>query len=339
MSSKELESRKIILDKYMENPTWSFSLIARTLKKPASTVRYVIKRFRDQGSVERKPGSGGNRVPCNQKFIARILRDIKKNPCQSVRDLAKKFDIPKSNIQRIRKKYKLKSFKALRIPDRCEKQLLTARRRSRKLYYEKLVKMQGCLIMDEETYVKSDFKQMPGNQYYSSVIRGDVPNKFKVIKMGKYTNKYLIWQAICTCGRKSAIYIARETINSDIYIKECLEKKLLLFIRSHSTTTLFWPDLASCHYSRKTIEWYKASNIHFVPKELNSPNCPELRLIEQYWALVKRNLRMHGRPATCEANFKIKWTKSSNLVSRSVVQRLMGNVKRKVRAFNRDRNL
>lgn len=192
MSSKELKSRKIIL----ENPTWSYSLISRELKKPASTVRDVINRFKDEGSLEQKPGSGGNKMVCDKKLIARILRDVRKNPCQSVRDLVKKFGIPKIIIQRIKKNYKLKFFKSMRIPDRCEKQLLTARRRSRKLYYEKLVKMQGCLIMDDETYVKSDFRQMPGNQYYLSVIRGDVPNKFKVIKMSKFAKKYLIWQAI-----------------------------------------------------------------------------------------------------------------------------------------------
>jgi len=38
----------------------------------------------------------------------------------------------------------------------------------------------------------------------------------------------------------------------------------------------------------------EAENIKFVSKEENPQNCLELRPIERYWAIVKRNLLKNG---------------------------------------------
>ena len=54
---------------------------------------------------------------------------------------------------------------------------------------------------------------------------------------------------------------------------------------------MFWPDLASIHYCKLAMEWYKKNNVKFVPKTENPPNCPELRVIEKYWAIIKRKMK------------------------------------------------
>ena len=81
------------------------------------------------------------------------------------------------------------------------------------------------------------------------------------------------------------------TINSEIYVKECLQKRLLPFISKHRDSAFFWPDLASCYYSKMALDWYNDDNINFVSKEAIPLNCPELRPIERYWTLVKRKLK------------------------------------------------
>lgn len=73
-----------------------------------------------------------------------------------------------------------------------------------------------------------------------------------------------------------------------VYIEQCLQKQLLPFLRDHTGPVLFWPDLASCHYAKKIIKWYKENDVKLVAKTANPPNCPELRPIENYWALVKQ---------------------------------------------------
>ena len=74
------------------------------------------------------------------------------------------------------------------------------------------------------------------------------------------------------------------------------DKQDVPFIRSHSSMSIFWHDLAPAHYSKLTMAWYIANNVYCVPKLMNPPNCPELRPIERFWAVVKRNLRKNKNP-------------------------------------------
>ena len=66
-----------------------------------------------------------------------------------------------------------------------------------------------------------------------------------------------------------------------------LQARLLRFYRSHDVPCLFWPDLASCHYSKKTEEWYNSRDIKFIPKSLNPPHCPQFHPIEKFWGIGK----------------------------------------------------
>ena len=65
------------------------------------------------------------------------------------------------------------------------------------------------------------------------------------------------------------------------------------FLKKHEVPTFSWPDLATCHYSKMFIEWYQTNKVKFVPKDANPSNCPELRPIERYWALVKKTYKDH----------------------------------------------
>ena len=75
----------------------------------------------------------------------------------------------------------------------------------------------------------------------------------------KYPNKAMVWVAICNRGISKPLFrpLKSEAVDSDIYINECLEKRLLPFIREHhpDSNYIFWHDLASCHYSKQTIAW------------------------------------------------------------------------------------
>ena len=46
LSTMELEKRKLILNKFLENLTWSGSRIAKSLKMPRNTVNRLIKRYK-----------------------------------------------------------------------------------------------------------------------------------------------------------------------------------------------------------------------------------------------------------------------------------------------------
>ena len=97
----------------------------------------------------------------------------------------------------------------------------------------------------------------------------------------------MVWQAICQCGLKSPTFVTQGNINAEIYINECLKKRLIPFLRKHEGPTLFWPDLATAHYARPTTNFLQEHGIDFVPRDKNPPNVPQCRPIERYWSLVK----------------------------------------------------
>lgn len=129
------------------------------------------------------------------------------------------------------------------------------------------------------------------------------------------------------------------TMNSDLYKKECLQKRLLPFIRSHDSRVTFWPDLASCHYSKATKEWYEVNEVAVIPKEMNPQNCPELRSIEKYWAIVKSMLIKNGGTANYVTTMTRKSNQHAEKVSESLVQKLMGSITKKTREFFRSKDL
>lgn len=229
----------------------------------------------------------------------------------------------------------MKSFIAQKAGGRSESDEVVVKKRARKLYTNLLTKNEGCIIMDDETYVKTDFCQLPGKTFFVAPAKNAIAKKYRRIAMKKFAKKYLVWQAICSCGKKSKSFITTGTVNRAIYIKECLEKRLKPFIMEHvvrtNKTPLFWPDLASCHYARDTIDWYTANNVKFVPRDSNPANCPEIRPVEIYWALLKGKFRKSRKKANSIEHFKVLWKKAADSVSETTVQNLMRSIKKKTR--------
>ena len=88
-----------------------------------------------------------------------------------------------------------------------------------------------------------------------------------------------------------------------------MQKRLLPFLENHKGSTLFWPDLATTHYSKFTIEWYSQHKVNFIPNDFNPPNCPELRHIERYWALITQKLRQDRGEVKTVEELKSNWRK------------------------------
>ena len=72
-------------------------------------------------------------------------------------------------------------------------------------------------------------------------------------------------------------------------ISKCLVKLKKFINEVHKKDKIvFWPDLASAHYSNKVQDYLKGKNIEYVPRDKNPANVPELRPIEDFWTEVKR---------------------------------------------------
>lgn len=329
----EKARREKIVHTFLQNPTWSCSKVAKILKFPKTTVAAVIKRFKTTQSTNRATKPATKKASGTPPLRKNIIRSIQQNPSLSDADRAKKCRTSRSTARRIRIEHKYKSYRASKCPNRSMKQNKTAKTRARKLYLNVLTKFGGCILMDDETYIKMDFNQIPGPRYYAAKKRGGVAKKFKHIGVDKFGKKLLVWQGICSCGLKTRAFVTSGTMTSELYMKECLEKRLLPFIRRHQGSVKFWPDLASCHYSKATLLWYKANSVDFIPKEMNPPNCPELRPIEKYWALIKMKLRKWPKVVKNANSLTVNYNKVAAKFDRKSVQNLMGGIKRKTREF------
>ena len=65
-------------------------------------------------------------------------------------------------------------------------------------------------------------------------------------------------------------------------------------MKQHNKPVIFWPYLASCNYSRATINWYETNGVSVAPKDVNPPNYPNFRPIENFWSIVKGELKKKG---------------------------------------------
>lgn len=330
--SRELETRKSIIEIFKANPKWSFKKIAKKARVHRNTVSKVIRVYQEDLTINRKQGSGRKIGFHSPRKVKKAIAIFQKNPRASERKVAEKVGCSKTTVQKIKSRSGLKSYKVQKVPDRNAVKNKEAKTRAKKLVKDFFTKY-DCCIMDDETYVYCDFQQLPGQEFYVADSRGNVDEKFRTKKQTKFPAKFLVWQAICSCGHRSAVFVCKGSINSEIYIKECLQKRLLPFLRKHSVSAFFWPDLASCHYSKTTRDWYEANGVTFVPREANPPNCPELRPIERYWALAKRNLKGTKGASKNEADFKRKWKVASGKVTDRTVKKLMGELTGKIKKF------
>ena len=332
MQSEQEKKRESIIYKYAQNNHCSFSTIAREVGVSLSTVTRVIKHYITIGDVKRKPGSGFFKKPVNKDWAGKVVGAFKANPGLSIRDVAKRYGMSKSEVCRLKKKCGLTTYKKFKAPNRTQVTNTKARSRARKLY-DFFLNNNPCIIMDDETYVKGDFKQLPGSQFYVQKIGTSISMNYKIIRMDKFAKEYMVWQAICSCGIRTTPFVTNQTMGQDLYVKECLQKRLLTLVRKHRDPVIFWPEIASCHYAKRTMVWYEAKCVTVVPKVLNPPNYPELRPIENFWALRKRNLKKIRKTARDIESFKKKWNIASRKVPNDLVKLMMSRVKGKVIKF------
>jgi len=102
----------------------------------------------------------------------------------------------------------------------------------------------------------------------------------------KFPPKLLVWLAVSKKGRTTAHFRTQKdyAVNGKVYRDECMRKKLIPWIRkNYPDDYLFWPDLATAHYSLTVLELFQKKNINFLSKKRNPPNCPQLRPIENFW--------------------------------------------------------
>ena len=150
----------------------------------------------------------------------------------------------------------------------------------------------------------------------------------------RFAPKILVWLAISGKGISALDMETNKgsAINGDVYVKKCLPK-LLAFINKHHQDDkyLFWADLASSHYAKKTMEWLDEHNIPFVHRAANPPNVPQERSFEDFWSILADKVYNGGWEFTNSQQLTNRIKRKVKQVDLKVIQTVMNDVRSKLR--------
>lgn len=190
--------------------------------------------------------------------------------------------------------------------------------------------------MDDESYFTVEGNEWQEKYYFES-SEHEAPKTSKYISKTKFPGKVLLWLAISECGISEPVFFKGGlAVNANVYNEKCIPK-LEKFIKKHhqNDKIVFWPDLASSHYAKATIDNLNSRKINFVPKESNPPNVPQLRPIETFWANLKRNVYKSGYRAKNVDCLIQKIRKELKTIDTEGIQRSMAEVPKKIRKAKR----
>ena len=98
--------------------------------------------------------------------------------------------------------------------------------------------------------------------------------------------KVLVWLSVSAKGvSRSFICITKgPAMTADLYIKVNF-LHLLKLTKIHDNY-VFWSDLSTSHYAKKTLQWLLGHHINFIPKQANPPKVPKARPVEDLWSML-----------------------------------------------------
>src|ERR1700761_2176120 len=127
----------------------------------------------------------------------------------------------------------------MRVKSRVRQSTLKVRRLKQKLggvVYKKVLKK--TLVIDDETYVPADHLDVPGRKFYHATNPKELNYNEKVKPKAKYVTKYLVWNAMDENGNLSEPFISESTINGEVYLQQCIKKRLMPFIRENNLSNV-----------------------------------------------------------------------------------------------------
>ena len=297
-TSKEYYVRKHMYQFFKDHPNLEKKMIAKHFKfenVQKSTIYDIMHRIEKNLPPERKCILTSSRCKMGKKEVKRLKKRINHHDGISQRVLARKFNVHQSTISRtIHLKTKIRYYKKTRTPKRTPEQKMVARPKCTKLAQ---IFRKKQVIIDDESYVTQSNSEFLGNSGFYSSDLNTTPNDIRCKRVEKFPPKLLVWIAMSPKGI-SMPFIAPSglSIKEDVYIDKCLRSRLIPFIENvhKNDKVVFWPDMASAHYSNKVQKYLKSEKIEYVPRERNIANCPELRPIEDLWSIVKLAVYANG---------------------------------------------
>ena len=304
----------------------------------ARSTIYRHIRSRESGKqVQRKKGSGRIAIIDTPKKRARIAKIFNHQVKGSLRKAGRKFNCSHETIRTILKNMKkpILCYKRTKRPYRTPVQRLVARPKCGQLYK---IYRKSDFIIDDESYFTLSNSVLAGNDSYYTNYRTQTPDDVKHFNKAKYEPKVVVWIAISPKGLSKPYFRPSGiAINQEVYLNECIIKRLVQCIQEHHSDGkyVFWLDLASSHYAKTVINWLEEHKIPIVPKAMNPANMPEASPIEDIWEILKRDVYMDGWAADNLRQLETRIKYCLRKIDVKVVQDLASNTHKRLDRIRR----
>ena len=255
------------------------------------TIYNIIRNVESGKSLKQNPGQGRPAVKMTIKKVKELVKRVNGRAGISQQKLAQKYKISHQWVSAVLKRNGIQYYKRTPKPKTTE-----AQKKKQKKCLIKISKNEFRptndmkIVMDDESYFPLTGHNIPGNDGYYASDKSSVATEVKYRSKEKYPPKVMVWIAISECGSSVPYFnIRRGTMDSSTYAKECITKRLVPFLRKHHNDGQyhFWPDGATAHYGKQSIDAYNMNDIKYVKRQENPPNVPQLRPIELFWAHLK----------------------------------------------------
>ena len=259
-----------------------------------STIYDIIWRVDNKISLKQVSGQGRPAVKMTKENIIDLKKRVNGKTGVSQRKLALKYDITQPYVSLLLKKKNIRYFKRQNKPKVTEDQKMRQKKRLIKMSKNMFRPNNGIeVVMDDESYFPLSGHNLPGNDGYYTDDKSKVETDVKYRSKEKFPAKVMVWVAISRFGRSAPFFQIRGgTMDAKTYSKECLNKRLVPFLKKHHSDGqyILRPDGATAHYEKLAINAYNHNNIKYLKRNENPPNVPQLRPIEKFWAHLKRKV-------------------------------------------------
>ena len=216
--------------------------------------------------------------------MEKLKKEIANKNFKSYRNLSKITGISDKTVKKYLKILGIEKRTRKEIPNISEFEKKTQKKRLKNLVNDFIkVKSDHKFIIDDKTYFTLDETKSQPKHYYSVNEKNIIKTSSKLPKY-KYPLKIILWLEISEKGISKPVFLKdNKRLTGMFYSKFCIPK-LKEFIEKHHKRDkiVFWPDLASSHYSKVSLNTLHKLKIEYLPKFYNPPKCPQIRPIEHF---------------------------------------------------------
>lgn len=264
-------------------------------------------------SIERKPGFGRPTTLSDKKLQRKLKRMTEGKVATSLRTLGREVGATGQTVKKYLANMDIHIRKRKSRPLVSELQAMTQRQRLNRMVTSIFPSNRDvAVVMDDETYLTLDGNDWQGTSYFTSPTK-EVSSEVKFISHTKFPKKVLLWLTISEKGiSKPLFFRSGLAVNGDIYSTKCLPEVAKFIKKYHKDEdVVFWPDLASAHYSKRSLEEMERLNIDVVPKSANPLNVLQLHPMENFSANLNRKMYLNKFVAKTEDELVNKTRKNS----------------------------